>query len=582
MALSGPRPDPGSAADPLDRVHELVTRYSDPHASVARLLCDGHPADAVAYTVVEPDLSATVLTYGRLKTDSERFAAALAGLGVGPGDRVATLMGKSVDYLVALLAIWRLGAVTVPLFTAFAPPAIALRLLASDTKVVICDAPQRAKLAPGADIPADAAWRVVVSGGTGHTGDLRFADLLDAHAPGHPAVALGGDAPLVHIFTSGTTGRPKGVVVPTAAIAGFRLYAEYGCGVSEDDVFWNAADPGWAYGLYFGVIASLSLGVPSVLLHSGFSAGLTWQVMDTLGVTNFTAAPTVYRSLRASGVPVPAGLALRRASSAGEPLTPEINAWAEEAFGIQVHDHYGQTEAGMLVNNHQLPSLRSPVRPGSMGHPMPGWSLRVLYEDRDEIAPTGTVGRIAADLGASPLAWFKGYEGDPVKSAEKFSPDGRWYYTGDVGRVDEEGYFHFSSRDDDVIIMAGYRIGPFEVESVLVTHPAVVECAVVAAPDEVRGEVLEAYVVLQEGAEASDQLTSELQQLVKTRFAAHAYPRTVHFTDQLPKTPSGKIQRFVLRQQRRTDQANPNGPAHPTNLTNPTAPTAPTDPGTHA
>ncbi|SES33902.1 acetyl-CoA synthetase [Streptomyces sp. yr375] len=549
MALSDPR----SAADPLDRVQELITLYSDPHASVAHLLCDGHPSDAVAYTVIEPDLSATVLTYGRLKAESERFAAALADLGVGPGDRVATLMGKSADYLVALLATWRLGAVTVPLFTAFAPPAIALRLLASEAKVVICDDTQRSKLEPGEDIPADTTWQVVVSQGAGNAGDLRFAELLAAHEPGQPAAVLGGDAPLVHIFTSGTTGRPKGVVVPAAAIAGFRLYAEFGCGVREDDVFWNAADPGWAYGLYFGVIASLSLGVPSVMLHSGFSAELTWRVMEEFGVTNFAAAPTVYRSLRASGVPVPDALALRHASSAGEPLTPEVNAWAEQAFGIQVHDHYGQTEAGMLINNHQLPALRREVRSGSMGHPMPGWSLHVLHEDRDEIAPAGTVGRIAADLTASPLAWFHGYEGDPVKSAEKFSPDGRWYYTGDVGQVDEEGYFHFSSRDDDVIIMAGYRIGPFDVESVLVTHPAVVECAVVAAPDEVRGEVLEAFVVLQDGVEASDALATELQQLVKKRFAAHAYPRTVHFVDLLPKTPSGKIQRFVLRQRRRTD-----------------------------
>jgi acetyl-CoA synthetase len=545
-----PLSDPDSSTAPPDRVQELVTLYSDQRAGVAHLLCDGHPSEAVAYTVVEPDLSSTVVTYGRLKTESERFAAALAGLGVGPGDRVATLMGKSVDYLVALLATWRLGAVTVPLFTAFAPPAIALRLLASDAKVVVCDEAQRSKLEPGEDIPADAKWQIVVSGGAGQEGDLRFADLMATHEPGYPAAALGGAAPLVHIFTSGTTGRPKGVVVPTSAIAGFRVYAEYGCGVTQDDVFWNAADPGWAYGLYFGVIASLSMGVPSVLLHSGFSAELTWRVMDELRVTNFTAAPTVYRSLRASGVPVPEGLALRHASSAGEPLTPEVNAWAEEAFGIQVHDHYGQTEAGMLINNHQHPALRRPVHTGSMGHPMPGWNLHVLYEDRDEIAPVGTVGRIAADIAESPLAWFRGYEGEPGKSVEKFSADGRWYYTGDVGRVDDDGYFHFSSRDDDVIIMAGYRIGPFEVESVLVTHPSVVECAVIAAPDEVRGEVLEAYVVLQDGAEASDDLATELQQLVKKRYAAHAYPRTVHFVDALPKTPSGKIQRFVLRQQR--------------------------------
>ncbi|MEU9061359.1 AMP-binding protein [Streptomyces sp. NPDC048430] len=531
--------------------------YSAPDAGAAHLLCDSHPADAVAYTVVEPDLTATVLTYGRLKADSERFAAALAGLGVGPGDRVATLMGKSVDYLVALLATWRLGAVTVPLFTAFAPPAIALRLSASDTKVVVCDAGQRPKLDAGDDIPADAKWQIVVSGPVERSGDLAFGDLLASNEPGHPAVALGGQAPLVHIFTSGTTGRPKGVVVPTGAIAGFRAYAEFGCGVRADDVFWNAADPGWAYGLYFGVIASLSLGVPSVLVHAGFSPELTWHVMDKLRVTNFTAAPTVYRSLRTSDAPVPDGLALRCASSAGEPLTPDVNAWAADALGVEVHDHYGQTEAGMLINNHQHPSLNRPVLPGSMGHPMPGWSLRVLFEDRDEVAPVGTAGRIAADLTASPFAWFAGYEGDAAKSAEKFSADGRWYYTGDVGRVDEDGYFHFSSRDDDVIIMAGYRIGPFDVESVLATHPAVVECAVIAAPDEVRGEVLEAFVVvregMREGADTPETLAAELQQLVKKRFAAHAYPRTVHFVDSLPKTPSGKIQRYVLRRQRQQD-----------------------------
>ncbi|MFF7656784.1 AMP-binding protein [Streptomyces sp. NPDC007983] len=547
------RSDQGPAARLQDRVHELHSTYSAPDAGVAHLLCDRYPPDAVAYTVVEPDLSVTVLTYGRLREDSERFAAALAGLGVGPGDRVATLMGKSADYLVALLATWRLGAVTVPLFTAFAPPAIALRLRASDANVVVCDENQRPKLDPGEDIPADAAWRIVVSGGIGRAGDLRFDELMSAHEPGHPAVSLGGNAPIVHIFTSGTTGRPKGVVVPTAAIAGFRAYAEFGCGVREGDVFWNAADPGWAYGLYFGVIASLSLGVPSVLLHAGFSAELTWRVMEQLGVTNFTAAPTVYRSLRASDAPVPGKLALRCASSAGEPLTPDVNAWATEALGVEVHDHYGQTEAGMLINNHQHPALSRPVRAGSMGHPLPGWSLYVLDEDRAEIAPAGTTGRIAADTTGSPFAWFTGYEGDTAQSAEKFSADGRWYYTGDVGSVDEDGYFHFSSRDDDVIIMAGYRIGPFDVESVLATHPAVVECAVIAAPDEVRGEVLEAFVVLRHGTDASDTLATELQQLVKKRFAAHAYPRTVHFTDRLPKTPSGKIQRYVLRRQRQQD-----------------------------
>ena len=543
-----------SSVDPARHVRDLVELYAAGDASVAWLLCDQYPADRPAYTVVEPDLSATTLTYGRLKADSERFAAALAELGVRPGDRVATLMGKSVDYLVALLGIWRLGAVHVPLFTAFAAPAVAFRLHGSGAKIVVCDEAQRAKLTPGEDIPETPPWRVVVAGPDSVAEpDLAFAALLAAQRPGFPAVALGGDAPIVHIFTSGTTGRPKGVVVPTRAIAGFRAYLEYAIGVEDDDVYWCAADPGWAYGLYFGVIASLSVGVESVLLHAGFSVDLTVAVLDRFQITNFTAAPTVYRPLRASGATVPSGLKLRRASSAGEPLTPEVNEWATTALGVPVHDHYGQTEAGTLVNNHHHPLLHRPLRPGSMGHAMPGWAVHVLYEDRDEIAPTGTLGRIAVDVQASPLAWFTGYSDAPERSAEKFTADRRWYLTGDSGSVGPDGYFRFSSRDDDVIIMAGYRIGPFEVESVLVTHPDVVECAVIAAPDPVRGEVLEAYAVLRDPHAACTALEIELQQLVKTKFAAHAYPRAVHFVDALPKTPSGKIQRFVLRAARASE-----------------------------
>ena len=320
-------------------------------------------------------------------------------------------------------------------------------------------------------------------------------------------------------------------------------------------MFWNAADPGWAYGLYLGVMASLALGVPSVLLRGGFSADATFEVMSRHRVTNFTAAPTVYRSLRASGIQPPANLALRCLSSAGEPLTPDVNQWATQALGVPVYDHYGQTETSMLINNHHHPALQRPLRPGSMGQPMPGWTIRVLAEDHDQEAPAGTPGRIAIDTAASPLAWFTGYSDDPAKSSEKFSPDGRWYLTGDIGSVDEDGYFHFSARDDDVIIMAGYRIGPFEVESVLASHPAVAECAVIGVPDAIRGEVLEACVVTRDPASAGPDLAGQLQQLVRTKYAAHAYPRAVHFLPALPKTPSGKVQRYVLRQQYKAEPA---------------------------
>jgi acetyl-CoA synthetase len=341
--------------------------------------------------------------------------------------------------------------------------------------------------------------------------------------------------------------------VPTRALAGFRAYGEFALGLTKDDLYWCAADPGWAYGLYFGVLTSLSGRIPSLLVNAQFAPGPTWQVLERFPVTNLAAAPTVYRALRASSGPVPAGLKLRCASSAGEPLTPEVNDWAVVALGVPVHDHYGQTEAGMLVNNHHHPGLAAPLRPGSMGRAMPGWRVVVLREAADEVAGPGALGRIAVEVAASPFAWFQGYLNDPAKSREKFTADGRWYLTGDAGRMDVDGYVYFSARDDDVIIMAGYRIGPFEVESVLATHPAVAECAVIAVPDKIRGEVLEAYVVPREPGAGSAALGRELAQHVKARYAAHAYPRAVHFVDQLPKTPSGKIQRYVLRQRRREE-----------------------------
>jgi acetyl-CoA synthetase len=534
----------------LDRVNELLADYSGPDACVATLLCDRHPYDAAAYTVVESDLTRRVVTYGELREESERFARLLGDLGVQPGDRVATLMGKTAEHLIAVVGTWRAGAVHVPLFTAFAPAAIAARLTGSGAKLVVCDDIQRPKLTPGDDMPAEASWRVVTTGTPADPRDLSFQRELAQHPPGLAAAAVGGDGPLIQLYTSGTTGTPKAVVVPVKALASFHAYMEFGLDVRGDDVLWNAADPGWGYGHYFGLTGSLCTGVPSVWLNSGFDAGLTWRVLAELGVTNFAAAPTVYRSLRAAALPRPEGLRLRCLSAAGEPLTPEISEWTRATVGLPVADHYGQTETGMLINNHHHPSVRRPLKPGSMGQAMPGWSGAVLHEERDEPVPPGVMGRIAFDLTASPLAWFAGYLDEPERSKEKFSDDGRWYLTGDAGCLDSDGYFRFQSRDDDVIIMAGYRIGPFDVESVLLSHPAVTEAAVIAAPDELRGEVLEAYVVLRDEQACTPELVTELQQLVKTKFAAHAYPRAIHAIDALPKTPSGKVQRYVLRQRR--------------------------------
>ncbi|MBB0970030.1 AMP-binding protein [Dietzia aerolata] len=531
---------------------QLLAIYDIPGASAAEFLCDRHDPDAVAFTIIDADLSGRDITYGELKTESEKVAAALAELGVSEGDRVATLMSKSADLVFTLVGIWRLGAVHMPLFTAFAWPAIEMRITGGDAKVIISDADQRGKIEK-TDVP------VVVAGladcPEAREGDLDLATIVAAQEPGRPAAVTGPNAGMVMLFTSGTTGTPKGVVVPVRALAAFHQYIETGLDVRADDVFWNGADPGWAYGLYYGILGPLAVGRRSLLLHARYSPELAFAVLQYFHVTNFAAAPTVYRTMRAKADIAPADVTLRRASAAGEPLTPEVIDWSVKQFGVEVRDQYGQTEHGMFIINPWHDSLREDVRPGSMGVPLPGWSCAVLAADEDVPAPVGELGRVAIDVPASPLMWFTGYHESPEKTAERFSEDGRWYYTGDAAKVDADGHFYFSSRDDDVIIMSGYRIGPFDVESVLAQHPDVLESAVIGVPDDLAGEVLEAYVVLREGVLPDgvfddDDKVSELQKWVKTEFAAHAFPRKIHFARELPKTPSGKIQRFLLRKER--------------------------------
>jgi acetyl-CoA synthetase len=530
------------------RLDQLLAQVTEPDARPADLLCDRHPADSVAFTVVEPDLTGHDLTYGWLRARSEQAAAALAGLGVGPGDRVATLMGKNADLVVTLLGIWRLGAVHVPLFTAFAPPAIEVRLNAGRAKVVVCDAGQCAKLDA---LPTGAPWHIVVAGAPAAAGDAVLGDLLDARPEGYPAAVRGERDPLVELFTSGTTGAPKAVPVPMKALAAFGAYMEYGLDLRADDVFWNAADPGWAYGLYYGILGPLFAGRRNLLLNAGFDAALTWRLLAAYGVTNLAAAPTVYRSLRSADAKVPEGLPLRVCSSAGEPLNPEVITWAERELGVPIRDHYGQTELGMAIVNGWHPDIRQDIRPGSMGRAIPGFRAAVLDQSTAEEVAPGAPGQVAIDVPGSPLMWFTGYVDDPDRTAARFSADGGWYFTGDVGTTDDEGFIYFSGRDDDVILMAGYRIGPFEVESALVSHPDVVEAAAIGVPDELRGEVLEAYVVLRDGVEAGPGLLHDLRQHVKQSYAAHAYPREIHPVTRLPKTPSGKVQRFLLREERR-------------------------------
>lgn len=503
--------------DIVAEVEELRRRFAGADLCLAEVLCDSRPAADTAFVCVDERLDPYRLTFGELADRSKRLAALLRELGVGRGSRVGVLMEKTRQLPIVLMALWRLGAVEVPLFTAFAGPAIATRVTGADAVLIVADAAQQPKL-EGIDVPVL---------GTGADLDRAIA----AREPLDSAEAIGGDGLFLQLYTSGTTGTPKAVGVPGSALAAFVAYMRYGLGVTEADVFWNAADPGWAYDLYYGIVGPLAIGVPNILFAGGFDPATTGRLLDELQVSNLAAAPTIYRALKKTGIT--AAAPLRAASSAGEPLTADVVDWAPGALGVTVRDHWGQTEQGMAIGNAWDERLRSTVADRSMGQALPGF-----------VAGT-TGGSITLSVEDSPLMWFTGYVDAPRQTAERFTPDRRWYFTGDMGRAEGPDFF-FASRDDDIILAAGYRIAPFDIESILVTDDAVVEAAVVGRPDEVRGEVIEAFVVLGESADADD-LVARLQNAVRTTYGAHAYPRRVHIVDELPKTPSGKIQRFVLR-----------------------------------
>ncbi|GAA4911965.1 AMP-binding protein [Streptomonospora salina] len=534
--------------DPAQQARDWLATYDTPAASVAELLCDRHPRERVALTQIGPDLRGEDLTYGELADRSAALAAGMAELGVGRGDHVATMVAPSTELAVAALAVWRLGGVHLPLLTAFAPSAIAHRL-APGTALIVCDDDQRAKLDPGPDLPADAVGRVATTGGAPlRAGDSTLAGLEAAGAGAPvPAAAVGGDAPFVLMHTAGSAGPAKAIPVPVRALAAFHAYHRFGLDVVDDDVYWNTADPSGAYGLYHGLISPLLAGHRTLHLDAGIDPELVLDVLEIHEVTNLAAAPTIYRSLRATLKTLPPEIALRRLSSAGEPLGADVLEWARDVFGVAVRDHYGQVELGMCVGHANHPDLAAePADADSLGAALPGWRASVLEPASDEEAPPGAFGRIAVDVAESPLMWFTGYRDAPAATAARFTPDGRWYLTGDTGTRDRAGSLYFSSRDDDAILTSGYRIGPYDVESALLEHPAVQEAAVYGVPDEVHGQLVAATVVLTEGAAGGDDLAEDLREVVRSRFASHAYPRRITFADELPRSPSGKIRRARL------------------------------------
>ncbi|WP_434581121.1 AMP-binding protein [Pseudomonas sp. Z5-35] len=537
--------DYSSATSQFDYLHTVNAAL---HGSLEALnacveCCDRHALPGrIALFWEGRDGSDATWTYRDLQDNAARFANFLRAQGVGKGDKVAGLLPRNAELLIVVLATWRIGAVYQPLFTAFGPKAIEHRLTSSGARVVVTDASNRPKLNEVADCPT----LVTVGGDKGQgivRGDFSFWAELANHSNQCEPLMLTGEDPFLLMFTSGTTGPAKALSVPLKAIVAFQNYMRDAVDLRPEDAFWNVADPGWAYGIYFGVTGPLAMGHPITFYDGPFTLESTCRIINKYGITNLAGSPTAYRLLIASGEQFARSIKgkLRIVSSAGEPLNPEVIRWFAANLNVVIHDHYGQTELGMVLCNHH--GLEHPVHLGAAGFASPGHRIVVLDENHRELG-VAQPGILAVDRSQSPMCWFAGYEGGPTKAFV-----GDYYLSGDTVELNPDGSISFVGRSDDVITTSGYRVGPFDVESALIEHPAVVEAAVIGKPDPERTELVKAFVVLSAQYRAAPELAEELRQHVRKRLAAHAYPREIEFVSDLPKTPSGKLQRFILRNQ---------------------------------
>ncbi|OOG89216.1 AMP-binding protein [Pseudomonas sp. A25(2017)] len=537
--------DYSSATSQFDYLHTVNTAL---HGSLEALnacveCCDRHALPGrIALFWEGRDGSDAAWTYRDLQDNAARFANFLRAQGVGKGDKVAGLLPRTAELLIVVLATWRIGAVYQPLFTAFGPKAIEHRLGSSGARVVVTDAVNRPKLDEVASCPTV----VTVGGEKGQgivRGDYSFWAEVANHSNQCEPLMLTGEDPFLLMFTSGTTGPAKALSVPLRAIVAFQSYMRDAVDLRPEDAFWNVADPGWAYGIYFGVTGPLAMGHPITFYDGPFTLESTCRVINKYGITNLTGSPTAYRLLIAGGEQFARSIKgkLRIVSSAGEPLNPEVIRWFADNLNVVIHDHYGQTELGMVLCNHH--GLEHPVHLGAAGFASPGHRIVVLDENQRELG-VGQPGILAVDRSQSPMCWFAGYAGGPTKAFV-----GDYYLSGDTVELNPDGSISFVGRSDDVITTSGYRVGPFDVESALIEHPAVVEAAVIGKPDPERTELVKAFVVLSTQYRASPELAEELRLHVRQRLAAHAYPREIEFVSDLPKTPSGKLQRFILRNQ---------------------------------
>jgi acyl-coenzyme A synthetase/AMP-(fatty) acid ligase len=459
-------------------------------------------------------------SFEQVAAEGEAAAGGLHALGVRAGDVVMTLMGARPQWVFALLGAWRIGAIALPCSEQLRRKDIALRIEQARPKLVLFAERDRQELEAALE-QVTAPPRAV---------DVDEEPLPRAAVP--PSAPTSTEDPALMIFTSGTAGEPRGAVHAQRYLRGQSVQAEHWLGAREGDLVWCTAASGWSKSARNAFVAPWIRGAACLLHDARFDPSERLELVARERVNVLCQAPTEYRLIaKRTSLEEASRASLRRLVSAGEPLNPEIVETFRDAFGLDIHDGYGQTETGQLTGMN----LGAQVRPGSMGQPLPGFALELL----DERGDPADEGELCLDPATVPT-FFIGYLG-----AEAFAE--RLWHTGDRARRDESGYLWFEGRLDDVILSAGYRIGPFEVESALVSHPDVAEAAAVASPDEERGSVVRAIVVLRDGRSGDERLASELQEHVKRTTAPYKYPRLVEFRDSLPKTASGKIKRAELR-----------------------------------
>ena len=486
----------------------------------ARDVVDAAPAGRLAMVELAHDGARREWRFGELADRSARLAGTFAAHGVRRGDVVMTLVGNRPDWVCAMVACFRIGAVALPCTEQSRAKDLRLRLDAARPRLVLADERNAGELGAALALPAGGA-----AAGWPEPVVLTIPDeVLYAAAPA-PAVELAPEDPCLITFTSGTAGEPKGVLHSQRYLAGQHVQAEHWLDARPGDLVWCTAASGWSKSARNVFIAPWIRGAAALLHDARFDPHERLELLERERVNVLCMAPTEYRVIAKRARPRPAP-GLRGLVAAGEALNPEVLRAFHEATGLWIRDGYGQTETGQMTGA----PLGEAVRPGSMGRPLPGVELRV--DDGELVADPRTV-----------PTFFLGYLGEPpVDRAASWR-------TGDRVRRDDDGFLYFEGRADDVIISAGYRIGPFEVESALVAHPAVAEAAVVAAPDEERGTIVRAVVVLRDGTAPSDALARELQEHVKETTAPYKYPRRVEFAADLPKTSSGKVRRALLREQ---------------------------------